>query len=120
MLKVVVSGASGLIGSALVKSLTADSHDVIRLVRRAPRAADERQWDPAAGTLDPALMDAADAVVHLAGAGIGDKRWTDDYKQTVLRSRVDSTTTIASAIARATDPPKVLLSASAVGYYGET
>jgi uncharacterized protein (TIGR01777 family) len=65
-------------------------------------------------------MDAADAVVHLAGAGIGDHRWTDDYKQTVLRSRVDGTTTVATAIARATDPPKVLLSGSAVGFYGET
>jgi uncharacterized protein (TIGR01777 family) len=118
--KVVVSGASGLIGSALVKSLTADAHDVVRLVRREPRAADERQWDPSGGDLDPALMDAADAVVHLAGAGIGDKRWTEDYKQTILRSRVDGTTTIATAIARGTDPPKVLLSASAVGYYGET
>lgn len=119
-MKVVVTGASGLIGSALVKSLTADAHDVVRLVRREPRAADERQWDPSGGDLDPALMDAADAVVHLAGAGIGDKRWTEDYKRTILRSRVDGTTTIASAIARATDPPKVLLSASAVGYYGET
>jgi uncharacterized protein (TIGR01777 family) len=118
--KVVVTGSSGLIGSALVKSLAADEHDVVRLVRREPRAADERRWNPTSGELDPALMDAADAVVHLAGAGIGDRRWTDDYKQTVLRSRVDGTTTIASAIARATDPPKVLLSASAVGYYGET
>lgn len=119
-MKVVVTGASGLIGSALVKSLTADAHDVVRLVRREPRAADERQWDPSGGDLDPALMDAADAVVHLAGAGIGDKRWTEDYKRTILRSRVDGTTTIATAIARATDPPNVLLSASAVGYYGET
>ena len=118
--KVVVTGASGLIGSALIKSLIADSHDVIRLVRRQPRTAEERQWDPSGGNLDPALMDAADAVVHLAGAGIGDQRWTDDYKQTVLRSRVDGTTTISSSIARATDPPKVLLSASAVGFYGET
>lgn len=119
-MNVVVTGASGLIGSALVRSLSADGHDVIRLVRREPRAADERQWNPAAGSLDPAVMDAGDAVVHLAGAGIGDRRWTEDYKQTVLRSRVDGTTTIAQAIARATDPPKVLLSASAVGYYGET
>jgi len=118
--KVVVTGSSGLIGSALVKSLTADGHEVVRLVRREPRAADERRWDPSAGDLDPALMDAADAVVHLAGAGIGDQRWTEDYKRTVLRSRVDGTTTVASAIARATDPPKVLLSASAVGYYGDT
>ena len=120
IVNVVVTGASGLIGSALVKSLTADGHEVTRLVRREPRAADERRWDPSSGELDPALMDAADAVVHLAGAGVGDQRWTEDYKQTVLRSRVDGTTTIATAIARATDPPKVLLSASAVGYYGDT
>lgn len=65
-------------------------------------------------------MDAADAVVHLAGAGIGDKRWNDDYKQLVLRSRVDGTTTVANAIAQCNDPPKVLLSASAVGFYGDT
>jgi uncharacterized protein (TIGR01777 family) len=117
--RVVITGASGLIGSALVRSLTADAHEVVRLVRREPRAADERRWDPG-GRLDPALMDAADAVVHLAGAGIGDKRWTEDYKQVVLRSRVDGTTTIATAIARCTDPPKVLLSASAVGFYGDT
>jgi uncharacterized protein (TIGR01777 family) len=114
-----MTGASGLIGSALVRSLTADAHEVVRLVRREPRAADERRWDPG-GRLDPALMDAADAVVHLAGAGIGDKRWTEDYKQLVLRSRVDGTTAIATAIARCTDPPKVLLSASAVGFYGDT
>lgn len=118
-MRVVVTGASGLIGAALVRSLTADGHEVVRLVRREPRAADERRWEP--GTdLDPTLMDDADAVVHLAGAGIGDHRWTDDYKQTVLRSRVDGTTTIATAIARASDPPKVLLSASAVGFYGDT
>ena len=118
-MRVVVTGSSGLIGSALVRSLVADGHEVVRLVRREPRAADERRWDPS-GELDPTVMDAADAVVHLAGAGIGDHRWTDDYKQTVLRSRVDGTTTIATSIARATDPPKVLLSGSAVGYYGET
>lgn len=117
---VVVTGASGLIGSALVKSLTADGHEVVRLVRRDARAADERRWDPAAGELDPTVIDAADAVVHLAGAGIGDQRWNEDYKRTVLRSRVDGTTTIAEAIARATSPPKVLLSASAVGFYGDT
>ena len=118
-MRVVVTGASGLIGAALVRGLTADGHEVVRLVRREPRAADERRWEP--GTdLDPTLMDDADAVVHLAGAGIGDHRWTDDYKQTVLRSRIDGTTTIATAIARASDPPKVLLSASAVGFYGDT
>ena len=119
-MKLVVTGSSGLIGSALVRSLTADGHEVVKLVRRAPRSADERQWDPSSGELDPALMDAADAVVHLAGAGIGDKRWTDDYQRLILRSRVDGTSTIATAIARCTDLPKVLLSASAVGFYGDT
>jgi uncharacterized protein len=118
--QVAVTGSSGLIGSALVKSLAADGHDVVRLVRREPRTAEERRWDPQSGDLDPSVMEAADAVVHLAGAGIGDRRWTEDYKQTVLRSRVDGTTTIASAIARATDPPKVLLAGSAVGFYGDT
>lgn len=119
-MKVAITGSSGLIGSALTRSLVSDGHEVIRLVRRDPRAADERRWDPGTGELDPAVMDAADAVVHLAGAGIGDRRWSDSYKQLVLRSRVDGTTTIATAIARCTDPPKVLLSGSAVGFYGDT
>lgn len=119
-MKVAITGSSGLIGSALTRSLVSDGHEVIRLVRRDPRAADERRWDPGTGELDPAVMDAADAVVHLAGAGIGDRRWSDSYKQMVLRSRVDGTTTIATAIARCTDPPKVLLSGSAVGFYGDT
>ena len=118
--KILVTGSSGLIGSALVRSLRADGHDVIRLVRREPTAADERRWDPPSHTLDPTVLDSADAVVHLAGAGIGDKRWSEDYKQEVLRSRIDGTTTIATAIAQCTSPPKVLISASAVGWYGET
>jgi uncharacterized protein (TIGR01777 family) len=119
-MRVVVTGSSGLIGSALVRSLRADGHDVVKLVRREPAAADERRWDPTTHTLDPALLDPADAVVHLAGAGIGDKRWSEDYKQEVLRSRIDGTTTIATAIAQCTSPPKVLLSSSAVGWYGDT
>jgi uncharacterized protein (TIGR01777 family) len=120
--RVVVTGASGLIGSALVRSLTADGHDVLRLVRRDPRAADEAQWDPARRRLDSAVLAGADAVVNLAGAGIGDHRWSDDYKRTVLASRVDATTTIATAVAArpVSDRPRVLLSASAVGFYGDT
>ena len=121
-MKVVVSGASGLIGTALVTSLRGDGHDVLRLVRRPARAADEAQWDPAQRSLDPAVLAGADAVVHLAGAGVGDKRWSDDYKRTILDSRVDGTTTIASALTACApaERPRVLISASGVGYYGDT
>lgn len=119
-MKVVVTGASGLLGSALVPNLRADGHAVMRLVRRPPRATDEVPWDPAARTLDPSVVSGADAVVHLAGVGVGDKRWTDDYKRQVRASRVDGTATIATAISAAERPPRVLLSASAVGFYGDT
>src|SRR5437764_7203987 len=119
-MKVVVTGSSGLIGSALVANLRGDGHDVVRLVRRAPSAADERQWDPAAGTVSADALEGADAVVHLAGVGIGDRRWNDEHKRAVLQSRVDGTRTIAAAIAAASSPPPVLLSASAVGWYGDT
>jgi uncharacterized protein len=115
--KVLVTGASGLIGSALVPHLRGEGHDVVRLVRREPRAADERRWD--GRTLDPTQLDDIDAVVHLAGAGVADKRWTPAYKDVILRSRVDGTTAVAQAIA-ASGRPTVLLSASAVGWYGDT
>jgi hypothetical protein len=117
--KVVVTGASGLIGSALVSSLRSDGHDVLRLVRHAASAPDEANWDPAHRLLDPAVLAGSDAVVHLAGAGVGDKRWSASYQKTILASRVDGTSTIASAIASMDSPPGVLVSASAVGYYGE-
>jgi len=118
--KVVITGASGFLGSALVRNLRADGHDVVRLVRRAPQAADERQWDPAAHKLDPAVIGGADAVVHLAGAGIGDKRWTESYKREIRASRIDGTATIAAAVAAADQAPAVLVAASAVGFYGDT
>jgi uncharacterized protein (TIGR01777 family) len=120
--KVVVTGSSGLIGSALVRSLTGDGHEVVRLVRRPARAGDEVQWDPASRRLDATVLAGVDAVVNLAGAGIGDRRWNDGYKQLVLDSRVDATTTIATAIAEHPegDRPRVLLSASALGFYGDT
>jgi uncharacterized protein len=118
-MRVVVTGASGLIGAALVDNLRADSHEVVRLVRRPARGRDERQWDPSTRTIDDSALDGADAVVHLAGAGIGDHRWSDDYKAEVLTSRVDSTATIAAAVAGA-GRPITLLSGSAVGWYGET
>ena len=118
-MRVAITGASGLIGSALVPHLRGEGHDVVRFVRGAAKAPDERTWDPAARSLDPAHLDDVDAVVHLAGAGVADKRWTPAYKDVILRSRVDGTTAVAEAIA-ASGHPTVLLSASAVGWYGDT
>lgn len=119
-MKIAITGASGLIGSALVPALRADGHDVLRLVRRAPGAADEVRWDPAHRQLDPAALTGVDAVVNLAGVGIGDKRWTEQYKRAVLDSRVDATETVSGAIAAAEPRPRTLLSASAIGWYGDT
>ncbi len=117
---VVVSGASGLIGSALVPALRAGGHTVRTLVRRPVRDDSEIRWDPLRGTLDPAALAEVDAVVHLAGAGVGDHRWTDRYKRRILDSRVAGTTLVAAAVAAAHPRPRVLLSASAIGWYGDT
>jgi uncharacterized protein (TIGR01777 family) len=119
-MKVVVTGSTGLIGSTLVTNLRADGHDVRRLVRHAPRAADETQWHPSSGFLEPSVVDGVDAVVHLSGAGIGDHPWTDDNKKVIRDSRVQGTTAIASAVASAASPPRALISGSAVGFYGDT
>jgi uncharacterized protein len=116
----VISGASGFIGTALVRQLTADGEDVVTLVRRPPTSAGERRWDPERREIDPSALDGADVVVHLAGAGIGDRRWSEQRKKLILDSRVDSTTTLAREIARRDDKPRVWLSGSAVGYYGDT
>ncbi|WP_242901833.1 TIGR01777 family oxidoreductase [Actinomadura terrae] len=119
-MKVTVTGSSGLIGGALVRSLRADGHDVLRLVRREPIAADEARWSPADGCVERAAVDGTDAVVHLAGAGLGDRPWTKTYKRRVRDSRVDGTRTLAQAIAAAGRRPPVLVSGSAIGYYGDT
>lgn len=116
---VVLAGASGLIGLALRRSLNGEGHSVTTLVRREPDAQDEMSWDPSHHTLDPSVLGNADAVVCLSGAGVGDHRWSDEYKQTILDSRVDSVATVATAMAQAGGPP-TLISASAVGYYGDT
>jgi len=114
-----ITGASGLIGTALTSHLRTTGHDVTALVRQSPQAG-EIGWDPSAGRLDPGDLEPLDAVVHLAGAGIGDHRWTDEYKRTLIASRIDGTTLLANAIAELGDQgPRVLLSGSAVGYYGE-
>ena len=119
-MRVAVTGASGLIGSALVPALRARGDDVVRLVRRAPSAPDEVRWDPQAGTIDLAALAGTDGVVHLAGAGVGDKRWTDAYKAEIRDSRVQGTTTIAKAMASLDPRPRVLVCGSAIGYYGDT
>ncbi|WP_210634324.1 TIGR01777 family oxidoreductase [Streptomyces sp. GESEQ-13] len=120
--RIAVAGASGLIGSALVRSLTADGHTVLRLVRREPRSADEIRWEPDRGTVDAAGLAGCDAVVNLAGAGVGDRRWTDAYKELIRTSRVRGTTALAEAVAALPedDRPRVFLNGSAIGYYGET
>jgi uncharacterized protein len=118
-MRIAVTGASGLIGSALVPALRTDGHDVVRFVRGTTTRQDERPWDPARRHLDPEHLADVDAVIHLAGAGVADHRWTSSYKDTILRSRVDGTTTVAEAIA-ASGRPTVLLSASAIGWYGDT
>ena len=119
-MKIAVTGSSGMIGSALVTSLRDDGHTVLRLVRHSPSDADGIRWDPAARTLDPATLAGVDAVVNLAGVGIGDRRWTADRKHAVLASRLDATGTVSAAIAAAEPGPRALLSASAIGWYGDT
>lgn len=119
-MRVVLAGASGLIGSALRSSLVSDGHAVTVLVRRAPRGDDESQWDPARGELDSSVLTGADAVVCLSGAGVGDHRWTDEYKQVLRDSRIDTTGTLSRTLASVQGAPPVFLAASAVGYYGDT
>ena len=116
--KIAVTGASGLIGSALCAQLKSDGHQVIKVVRRAARVADEVSWNPLKGEIDLAGLEGADAVFHLAGAGVGDKRWSAAYRSEILNSRLLSTTTIANACEQI--QPEVFISASAIGYYGET
>lgn len=119
-MKIAITGASGLIGTALVADLRADGHDVLRLVRRPVAAPDEVRWDPAAGTVDTAGLRGVAAGVHLAGAGVGDHRWTAAYRRTILESRTTGTHTFASALAQLDPLPHVLVSASGMSFYGET
>ena len=116
--RVAISGASGLIGSALSAFLRARGDEVVHLVRRQPRAGYEIGWDPATRTLDPGELSGVTAVVHLAGAGVGDHRWTAAYKHEILASRVNGTTTIATALADLGEPI-ALVSGSAMGAYGD-
>ena len=116
--RIAVTGASGLIGSALVGHLKSQGHTVQRLVRRPAISSEEISWDPIAGTVDMDALAGVDAVIHLAGVGVGDKRWTKKYKSEILNSRLLGTTTIAKAVAIV--KPQVFISASAIGWYGES
>jgi uncharacterized protein len=120
--KVAVTGSSGLIGTALVAALRADGHQVLRLVRGGPAGQDAVIWDPRAerGGLDPGSLDGVAAVVHLAGAGVADKRWTPGYQAEIRSSRVEGTRGLVRALAAMTTPPGVLLAGSAIGWYGDT
>jgi hypothetical protein len=116
-MKIVISGASGLIGTQLVAKLSQSGHEVIRLVRRSPKSG-EIQWNPKSGTLDAAALEGTDAVIHLSGAGIGDKRWSAAYRKEILDSRTDTTALLAKTIASLSRKPSVFLSGSAIGIYG--
>lgn len=117
-MKVAITGSHGLIGSALVPRLTAAGHTVIRVVRGAAGPG-EASWDPAGGTIDIAALGGVDAAIHLAGVGIADRRWSTAHKAAVLDTRVQGTRVLAEALARLEPRPSVLLSGSAIGYYGD-
>jgi len=118
-MRIVIGGASGLIGTALGRALKSDGHDVVRLVRRPTRGPGEAEWDPLAGVLDPSVVSGADAVVNLSGASLGKLPWTAAYRSTILWSRLSATRTLVDAMRRADRAPAAFLSGSAVGFYGD-
>jgi uncharacterized protein (TIGR01777 family) len=115
---VAVTGSHGLVGSALVPALEHAGHRIVRVVRGTPAGRDELSWDPRAGVIDAAGLEGIDAVVHLAGAGIGDKRWTPERKRLILESRTQGTELLARTLAGLRHEPAALISASGVDYYG--
>ncbi|MBA2366014.1 MAG: TIGR01777 family protein [Actinobacteria bacterium] len=118
-MRILLSGASGFIGSALRRVLEQEGHEVSALSRSAPADSSAVQWDPDSGELDPVALEGWDAVVHLAGEGIGDRRWNEAHKRRVRDSRIKGTTLLSRTLAKLDRPPAVLLSASAIGYYGD-
>ncbi|HEX7744255.1 MAG TPA: TIGR01777 family oxidoreductase [Micromonosporaceae bacterium] len=121
-MRIAMAGSSGFLGTRLTDRLTAEGHQVVRLVRRPPRGSDQIRWDPRGGQLDPAALVNIDAVVNLAGANIGDKRWTAEYKRVLTASRTETTQLLATTIAGlpAGERPATLVNASAIGWYGDT
>jgi uncharacterized protein (TIGR01777 family) len=118
-MRVLISGASGLVGTELIRQLKELGHEPLSLVRREAKSESEVSWDPANGVIQDSIMDQVDAVVNLAGATTGRVPWTKKYKEEIVRSRLDSTRTIVQAIQSSTKRPKVLVSGSASGFYGE-
>ena len=117
-MRIVIAGSSGLIGTNLVNQLRADGHEVLRLVRRPAKATSEISWNPAAGKIDTTALAGVEVIINLAGAGVGDDRWTDKYKAEILDSRTQTTALLAKVAAEIN--PKVLINASAIGFYGDT
>jgi uncharacterized protein (TIGR01777 family) len=117
--QVALTGSHGLVASALAPALERDGHRVVRFVRSPPKSPDEARWDPEAGTIDADALADVDAVVHLAGAGIGDKKWTPARKRVILESRTVGTGLLARTLAALPQKPRALVSASAIGYYGD-
>jgi len=118
-MRVLITGSSGFIGSALKQALRGKGHRSVSLVRRAPRSQDEAAWNPDDGTIDTHSLEGADAAIHLAGVGIGSRRWTAPHKLRVMESRSRGTRLLSEALAGLDPPPEALLCASAVGYYGD-
>ncbi|WP_448004154.1 TIGR01777 family oxidoreductase [Agromyces bauzanensis] len=118
-MRVLIAGASGFIGTALVERLTAEGQEVVRLVRRRAQGPEEAAWSPGSGIIDFTVMDRVDAVVNLSGASLSRLPWTRGYRGEIIDSRVTATRTLADAMRKAKRPPTVFLSASAVGYYGD-
>ena len=119
-MNIVISGASGLVGTALQERLRAEGHSVTNLVRKAPSNDNESQWDPVAGTIDTDVIAQAEAVINLSGAGIGDRRWSQSYRKTLLDSRTLTTSLLASTLASLANDgtQRTLLNSSAIGIYG--
>ena len=117
-MRILVSGSHGLVGKALIASLTSDGHEIVRLVRGKPSGATEIEWHPNQEKIDTASLEGVDAVVHLAGESIASGRWTDEKKRAIRDSRVKGTALLSDALARLSHPPSVCVSASAIGYYG--